>query len=87
MQLKGAGHNATIFTEPKVTLAMNIQIAKMIVIRGPLGISTLGSGRLLDLVNRFKCETSSAEFNSAWEALCMDKYHQPAELIGITYAD
>ena len=66
---------------------MNDQIAKLIVIRGPQGISTLASGKLFDLVNRYKCDTSSAEFKSAWEALCMDRYHQLAELIGITYAD
>lgn len=66
---------------------MNSQLAKLIVIRGPQGISTLNSGKLLSLVNRYKCETESAEFKTAWDALCIDRYGTPCELIGITYAD
>ena len=66
---------------------MNTQLAKLIVIRSPQGISTLASGKLLSLVNRFKCDTGNAEFRTAWDALCFDKYGKTCELIGITYAD
>jgi len=66
---------------------MNSQIAKLIVIRGPQGISTLSSGKLLNVVNRYKCETNSDEFKAAWDAICIDKYGKDCELIGITYAE
>lgn len=66
---------------------MNSQVAKLIVIRDPQGISTLSSGRLLNLVNRHKCDTRSAEFKAAWDALCVERYGKPCELIGYTYAD
>ena len=61
--------------------------AKLVVIRGPQGISTANSGKLLNLINSYRCETHSEEFNKAWEALCIDKYGEVCELIGITYAD
>jgi len=66
---------------------MNSQVAKLIVIRGPQGISTFNSGKLIGLVKRYKCETDGAEFKTTWDALCIDRYGQPGELIGITYAD
>ena len=66
---------------------MNSQMATLIIIRGPQGISALHDGKLLSLVNQHKCETTSDEFKSAWDAICSEKFGQPCELIGITYAE
>ena len=66
---------------------MNDDIASLVVIRGPQGIATINGGRLLNLVNSHKCKIDGAEFKVAWDALCIDKFGQTCELIGITYAE
>lgn len=62
------------------------KLVTLVIFRTPQGISTANTGKLLNLVNRYKGETTSEEFRAAWDAICVDKFGRPCDLIGVTYA-
>ena len=58
----------------------------LVIYRTPQGVATANGGKLLNLVNRHRGETTSAEFRDAWDAICVEKYGRPCDLIGVTYS-